>query len=77
MMQDKPQIIHEVYTIIPTGGDGKRLRPFTETRSKPLVPILNNFPILELILYSLTYGAGLRNFIFGVKGTRHYSYLRD
>lgn len=77
MSKDKPQTTQEIYTIIPTGGDGTRLRPFTETRSKPLVPIINNFPILEFILYSLTYGAGLRNFIFGVKGTRHYTYLRD
>lgn len=67
----------EIYTIIPTGGEGKRLRPYTETRSKPLVPIINNFPILEFILYSLAYGAGLRHFIFGVKGTRHYTFLRD
>ncbi len=69
--------LHKTYTIIPTGGNGTRLRPFTESRSKPLVPILNNFPILEFILYSLTYGAGLEHFIFGVKGTKHYTYLRD
>lgn len=67
----------EIYTIIPTGGEGKRLRPYTETRSKPLVPIINNFPILEFVLYSLAYGADLRHFIFGVKGTKHYTYLRD
>ena len=67
---------NEIYTIIPTGGEGKRLRPFTENRSKPLVPIINNFPILELVLYSLAYGANLRNFIFGVKGTKHYTNLQ-
>jgi NDP-sugar pyrophosphorylase family protein len=65
-----------IYTIIPTGGEGRRLKPYTESRSKPLVPVINNFPILELVLYSLTYGAGLRNFIFGVKGTKHYTNLQ-
>ena len=65
-----------IYTIIPTGGEGRRLRPYTESRSKPLVPVINNYPILELVLYSLTHGAGLRNFIFGVKGTKHYTSLQ-
>lgn len=67
----------KTYVIIPTGGEGTRLKPYTLTRSKPLVPIINNFPILEFVLYSLAYGANLRHFIFGVKGVRNYTFLRD
>lgn len=53
------------------------MRPFTDNRSKPLVPVINNFPILEFVLYSLTYGADLKNFIFGVKGIKHYTNLQN
>ncbi len=67
----------DLYIIIPTGGEGKRLKPYTENRSKPLVPVINNFPILELILYALTHGAKLRKFIFGVKGANHYINLQN
>lgn len=42
-----------------------------------MVPIINNFPILEFVLYSLAYGIGLRNFVFGVKGTKNYTYLQN
>jgi len=68
---------NNVWTIIPTGGEGTRLKPYTNEVSKPLVPLINNFPILELILYSLAYSADLRNFIFGVKGTKHYTNLQN
>jgi mannose-1-phosphate guanylyltransferase / phosphomannomutase len=53
------------------------LRPYTENRSKPMVPIINNFPILELIIYSLTKGANLRNYIFGSKGPKNYTNLQN
>lgn len=66
-----------IWTIIPTGGEGTRLKPYTDGLSKPLVPVINNFPILEFVLYSLAYSAGLRKFIFGVKGTKHYINLQN
>jgi NDP-sugar pyrophosphorylase family protein len=65
------------YVIIPAGGEGTRLRPYTESRAKPLVPVINNFPILELVLYALSYGAELKDFIFGVKGTKNYTDLQN
>ncbi len=66
-----------IWTIIPSGGEGTRLRPFTSERSKPMVPMINNFPILEILLYSLAYSGGLRNFIFGVKGVKHYTNIHN
>lgn len=41
------------------------------------MPVINNFPILEMVLYALSYGAGLRHYIFGVKGTKHYVNLQS
>ena len=69
--------IDNLWTIIPSGGEGTRLRPFTSERSKPMVPMINNFPILEILLYSMAYEGGLRNFIFGVKGVKHYTNIHN
>jgi NDP-sugar pyrophosphorylase family protein len=40
--------------IILAGGKGKRLRPYTATIPKPLVPI-GDFPILEIVIRQLKY----------------------
>lgn len=69
---NKPTLDNTMWTIITAGGEGLRLRPFTEERSKPLVPLFNNFPITEFVLYTLAYELGLRNFIFGTRGIKHY-----
>lgn len=68
---------NDIWTIIPSGGEGVRLRPFTSERSKPMVPLTNNFPILEILLYSLALEGELRNFIFGVKGVKHYTNIHN
>ena len=43
---------HAWHAVILAGGKGTRLRPFTDTLPKPLVP-LGNIPILELIIKQL------------------------
>lgn len=58
--------------IIPLGGQGKRLKPFTKNRSKGLVPIFNNVPITEINIFNLARDLGLRNFILGVNGYQNY-----
>lgn len=58
--------------IIPTGGEGKRLKPFTKDRSKAVVPLFNNAPITEINILNLARDLGLRDFIFGVKGYQNY-----
>lgn len=64
--------LSKVWTIIPIGGLGIRLRPFTSSTSKALVPLVNMFPMTEFILYALTRELGLRKFIFGIKGLMNY-----
>jgi mannose-1-phosphate guanylyltransferase len=64
--------LSKVWTIIPIGGVGIRLLPYTASTSKALVPLVNMFPITEFILYGLTKELGLRKFIFGLKGIVNY-----
>lgn len=44
----------KIQAIILAGGKGKRLRPYTATIPKPLVPI-GDFPILEIVVKQLKY----------------------
>jgi NDP-sugar pyrophosphorylase family protein len=62
-------------TIIPIGGEAKRLLPLTAEVAKPCIRLLNR-PIVEMSLLSLT-SQGVRNFIFGVKGYTNYRSLYD
>lgn len=69
--------IDNIWTIIPSGGKGTRLFPFTADRAKSIVPMLNNFPILELTLFSLATAGGLKNFVFGAKGYINYTGIHN
>lgn len=51
------------------GGKGTRLRPFTASFPKPLVP-LGDLPVLELLLRQLK-GAGVRDVILSVNHLHH------
>ena len=62
----------KVWTIIPIGGLGIRLSPYTATTSKALVPLINMFPITEFILYGMAKELGIKNFVFGIKGFQNY-----
>lgn len=52
------------WTVILAGGQGKRLRPLTETLPKPMLPV-GGQPILETILQELA-AHGLRRFYLSV-----------
>jgi NDP-mannose synthase len=42
-----------MHVVIMAGGKGVRLRPYTTSLPKPLVPIGDNYAILEIVLYQL------------------------
>ena len=48
--------------IIPIAGAGKRLRPFTYTQPKPLIPVAGK-PILSYLIDQLR-GFGIEEFVF-------------
>lgn len=64
--------LSDLWVILPIGGEGVRMRPYTENRSKALVPLVNHFPQTEFALYGLAADLNLRHFVFGVKGYRNY-----
>lgn len=47
------QIGSGMHVVIMAGGRGVRLRPYTTSLPKPLVPIGDNYAILEIVLYQL------------------------
>lgn len=53
--------------VILAGGRGKRLRPFTDTMPKPLVPVLGR-PIVEYTLENLPVAIDEIIFVIGYKG---------
>ncbi len=55
---------HPNWVVIMAGGQGTRLRPFTNERPKPMMPVADK-PLLELVLERLV-TAGFRKFIFSV-----------
>ncbi|MFC1600578.1 sugar phosphate nucleotidyltransferase [Patescibacteria group bacterium] len=64
--------LKDYQAIIPLGGDGKRLKPFTKDRSKAVVPLFNNFPITEVGIFNIAKKLGIREFILGVNGYQNY-----
>ena len=63
--------------IIPVAGAGKRLRPFTYTRPKPLIPVAGK-PILSYIIDELL-GLGVEEFVFviGFLGEKIRGYVEE
>ena len=63
--------------IIPVAGAGKRLRPFTYTQPKPLIPVAGK-PILSYIVDELV-GLGIEEFVFviGYLGEKIRSYVNE
>ena len=62
-------------TLIPVGGEAKRLKPLTAESSKAVVRIFNR-PLVEFALLELA-RQGIRNFVFGAKGYINYRSLFD
>ena len=63
--------------IIPIAGAGKRLRPFTYTQPKPLIPVAGK-PILSYIIDQLL-GLGIEEFVFvvGYLGDKVTAYVEE
>jgi dTDP-glucose pyrophosphorylase len=63
--------------VILCAGYGKRLKPYTDTFQKSMLPI-NNKPLLEYVLNGLIY-AGFRDYIFvvGYKKEQILNYFKD
>ena len=63
--------------VIMAGGQGKRLRPYTEKCPKPML-LLNDKPILEIILNKCI-EAGFKNFYFSVNYLKEkiINYFKD
>ena len=63
--------------IIPIAGAGKRLRPFTYTQPKPLIPVAGK-PILSYIIEQLR-GLGIRDYVFvlGYLGSKVREYVEE
>ncbi|MEM7334448.1 MAG: nucleotidyltransferase family protein [Chloroflexota bacterium] len=73
----KPSINVPTRALVLAAGRGKRLRPYTDTTPKPLLPI-NGRPTLDFILESLT-NAGVTNVAFVVHhlGEQIKTYVDD
>lgn len=61
------------WVVLLVGGQGQRLRPLTEKRPKPLLPV-GGKPILETIVEQFA-AAGFRNFVFAVN--HHADQIRE
>ena len=63
--------------VIPVAGAGKRLRPFTYTQPKPLIPVAGK-PILSYIIDQLR-GLGVTEFVFvvGYLGEKIQAYVEE
>ena len=59
------------HAIVLAGGKGTRLRPYTTTLPKPLVPIGDEFPILEIVIRQLA----LRGFVSATIAIGHQGHL--
>lgn len=70
-------MLEDVTAILLCGGKGERLRPFTETVPKPLVPLAGK-PLLEHLMHYLAY-AGIHKFVLcvGYKGEAIEAFLAE
>lgn len=66
---------NDLWTVIPVGGEAKRLKPLTAEVSKAVIRIFNR-PLVEFAIAELAQ-QGVRNFVFGVKGYLNYRSLFD
>ncbi|HEX6867562.1 MAG TPA: nucleotidyltransferase family protein, partial [Candidatus Limnocylindrales bacterium] len=67
-----------MHAVILAGGRGTRLRPYTTTLPKPLVPIADEFAILEIVLRQLAYrGFGHATIAIGHLGSLIRAYVND
>ena len=75
IVQFKIQNSHLMKAIIPVAGAGKRLRPFTYTQPKPLIPVAGK-PILSYIVDQLV-DLGVTEFVFviGYLGEKIRDYI--
>jgi mannose-1-phosphate guanylyltransferase len=65
-----------MHAVILAGGKGVRLRPYTTTLPKPLVPIGDQYSILEIVLHQLArYGFGTATIAVGHLGHLIRSYV--
>ena len=56
--------------VIMAGGKGTRLRPYTASFPKPLMPLGDEMPVLELLLRQLR-SAGVDDIILAVNHLHH------
>ncbi|HEU5156682.1 MAG TPA: sugar phosphate nucleotidyltransferase [Streptosporangiaceae bacterium] len=67
-----------MHAVILAGGKGVRLRPYTTTLPKPLVPIGDQYSILEIVLHQLArYGYRTATIAIGHLGHLIRSYVGD
>lgn len=66
------------HAVVLAGGKGTRLRPYTTTLPKPLVPIGDDCSILEIVLRQLAYrGFGSATLAIGHQGHLIQAYVGD
>src|SRR4051812_10320077 len=69
-------IPEEMQCVILAAGEGKRMRPLTETMPKPLVPVLGK-PIIEYVLEALPQEVNEVFIITGYKGDMVRAHLGE
>jgi NDP-sugar pyrophosphorylase family protein len=73
----KKTSLQNIWVVFLSGGQGKRMRPYTANTSKALIPLINNFPIAEAIIFNLSKLLNLKNIAFGAKGLNNYKDLQS
>ena len=69
---------HSMHAVILAGGKGTRLRPYTTCVPKPLVPIGDQYAVLEIVLHQLAYhGFGSVTLAIGHMGPLIRAFVGD